>query len=316
MKNQLNSYFKSNLSSKLLFSSLIFILIAILIIPDDLMLLITLLCTSYLGFDNSSIKFQLIYIQTRLDMLAKFDATNIPELLISNFSKEELLRLSQNLSIPVVIRGAIKDSIACKRWNQKYLMKSIPSDNNLLVREIFNESHVRIDLKSLKDFYWMKNKGKNLSAIGSSSLFYRVKSLKSDLYSPIDDYLNELFKTSNYSHQIYITSSGRSEYHSEIGNNIIRQISGRKLWTLINPAYNLFMCPTTTGSATGISMYSCTSKFTPQKREEWFERIPRMSSILEPGDVLIYPGWWWHEVQTLGKIKETVSTLPSSYHFF
>lgn len=39
---------------------------------------------------------------------------------------------------------------------------------------------------------------------------------------------------------------------------------------------------------------------TTDEREEWITHIPRFTALLNPGDILINAGWWWHDVQSIG----------------
>jgi hypothetical protein len=37
--------------------------------------------------------------------------------------------------------------------------------------------------------------------------------------------------------------------------------------------------------------------------EEWIKHIPRITALLNPGDILINGPWWWHDVQSIGDVN-------------
>jgi hypothetical protein len=53
-------------------------------------------------------------------------------------------------------------------------------------------------------------------------------------------------------------------------------------------------------------------------REKWITHIPRQTSLLNPGDILINSGWWWHDVQSIGTHMyiPIARTVKDSYLFF
>ena len=90
----------------------------------------------------------------------------------------------------------------------------------------------------------------------------------------------------------------RTFFHTEFGGNFFRQIAGRKQWTVIAPEYTKYLCPHfIRGSAT---VRPCIQSFDLELRKQWFERIPRMQTILEPGDIIYNAPWYWHDVQSVG----------------
>ena len=78
---------------------------------------------------------------------------------------------------------------------------------------------------------------------------------------------------------------------------MFRQVAGQKRWTLIAPEQSRWLCPNLIGAY--IAIQTCVHDFEPQLRDEWFERIPRLQVVLEPGDMLFNPPWYWHDVVAL-----------------
>ena len=45
----------------------------------------------------------------------------------------------------------------------------------------------------------------------------------------------------------------------------------------------------------------------------WLSKVKRYTSILNPGDVLINPPWYWHGIMNLGKPNDIVIGSPTRY---
>lgn len=79
---------------------------------------------------------------------------------------------------------------------------------------------------------------------------------------------------------------------------MFRQISGQKRWTALAPSATKYLCPYfVTGSAV---VKPCVQDFEPELRDAWFSRLPRMETVLNPGDVIYNPPWGWHDVMSVG----------------
>lgn len=264
--------------------------------PDTTIFTLTFCLQAYTKWDYRQSQFYLDYMSARWEKLPLIDAEPIPELHIENFTREELLRISNNFRIPVVIRGGIRDTVAVREWNEAYFSANYGNES-LLVREIVDGFKIRFQQRTFDEFFIMKNKGRNVSVVASSGIFGRNPSFKEDLRSPVEDDLVGPRGEGISAYQFFITPTGRSWYHSEMGNSVFRMVQGRKLWTVVSPDYNFWLCPDPLISGTSVTPFCV---FERENRELWMDRIPRLSAVLEPGDILINAGWWWHDVQSLG----------------
>jgi hypothetical protein len=167
------------------------------------------------------------------------------------------------------------------------------------VREVIDEV-VRMQHRPFEDFLTMRNKGRNVSIVASSSIFHRNPILRKQLESPVEDSLVGPSGEPIVANQFFITPGGRTWYHCAVGNNVFRQVVGQKRWTVIDPKkYSLHMCPEPV--ITGTSVSSCLTTISDDdEREELVTHIPRFTALLNPGDILINAGWWWHDVQSIG----------------
>jgi len=89
--------------------------------------------------------------------------------------------------------------------------------------------------------------------------------------------------------------------HNAITDNWFLQASGRKRWVLVPPQYTPYMKAIFTNT---IAMGS----LLPIYKEEM--GIPVVEIISEPGDLLFFPGFWWHEVNNEGEFNFGCGVRP------
>ncbi len=126
-------------------------------------------------------------------------------------------------------------------------------------------------------------------------------------------------------------------WHCAGGMNIFLMLEGQKKWSFIDPEFSPLMFPKSVG--TGASAYyiseagissnvyknnfeKLSSKdkdsindsqksFISPKMKELFESVSRYEVVLNPGDVLLIPAWWWHDVENI-----TDSTVAVASRWF
>jgi hypothetical protein len=219
---------------------------------DAILTNVTFILSAHFGFKYVQNEWYWSRVKKRLYAMPLVEPTPVPELSIEEFSREKLLELSNNLADPVVIRGAVRDSDAVRKWNREYFQANYGNET-IVVREVV-DGVVRFQHRSFNDFYLMQSKGRNVSVVASSSIFYRNPKFKEELKSTVEDALVGPSGEPILAHQFFITPSGRSWYHCAVGNNVFRQIAGQKRWVLINPKkYNQFMCPAPVITGTSVT---------------------------------------------------------------
>ena len=78
---------------------------------------------------------------------------------------------------------------------------------------------------------------------------------------------------------------------------MFRQLSGNKRWMMIAPEHRDYLCPFMfRGYAT---VKSCVQNMPEEWRAKWFSRVPRMETILQPGDIVFTPPWHWHDAMSV-----------------
>jgi hypothetical protein len=105
--------------------------------------------------------------------------------------------------------------------------------------------------------------------------------------------------------QIFISSAtGRTGYHCASGGNFFLQVYGRKRWLFVNPRHTAFIYPIIRKDFI-YSSSAVDARMTPEEIARagypLYNFVPKYEVVLEPGDVLYSPQWWWHTVDNLSE---------------
>lgn len=96
-----------------------------------------------------------------------------------------------------------------------------------------------------------------------------------------------------------------SSFHCAGGDNFFLMVSGRKQWTFVDPRNWMAMYATVGRNRESVVFTSpiCSATYDLEQREKYplFAKIPKYRVTLEPGDLLLNPSMWWHEVQNLDR---------------
>jgi ectoine hydroxylase-related dioxygenase (phytanoyl-CoA dioxygenase family) len=105
---------------------------------------------------------------------------------------------------------------------------------------------------------------------------------------------------------------GRSEtgtpFHCANVWNVFVMIEGAKKWTLVDPRYSYFMYPRISQNMTYVASYNTDYHLRPSDQYPLFRSCPTIEVVLEPGDVLLNPPWWWHTLENLSAKTVAVAT--------
>lgn len=228
----------------------------------------------------------------------------LPEIDISQLTKEKFLRLSNNLTRPIVVRRFLKDAPAVKKWNldffaHQYGQTQLPVILNADIKThrsyMSNKGSEKYEYVKMKDFVDGIRKGKKMYINNISRIFGYHPELLNDLnLEKIEKYTGEDIKN-----EVHITNlffGGKetgTSLHCAMTGNFFYNIKGRKLWYLIDPKYTRYLRPLL--SRTGLFAVSrldiCNAK-----PGDYVLNIPRYEVELEEGDLLLNCQWWWHAI--------------------
>ena len=90
--------------------------------------------------------------------------------------------------------------------------------------------------------------------------------------------------------------------------NLFFQIEGKKKWTLIDPIFTLLIYPVLPPEPSYGESLIDQYDMKPDPRARLFQYCPHQEIILEPGDVLFIPPYYWHSVRNLDSRTLAVAT--------
>jgi hypothetical protein len=112
--------------------------------------------------------------------------------------------------------------------------------------------------------------------------------------------------------QIFVGREGTgSPFHHAAVYNMFYQIDGKKQWWFIDP-YDSFLCYPMAflGRAAGALQCLWPNQYN-KEAYPLFPYCPVYTAVLEPGDVLFNPPYWWHSIKNL---SETTVAVASRWH--
>eukprot|EP00750_Incisomonas_marina_P028288 INCI6616.1.p1 GENE.INCI6616.1~~INCI6616.1.p1 ORF type:complete len:378 (+),score=54.84 INCI6616.1:102-1235(+) len=219
----------------------------------------------------------------------------LPEIDVKDATIEKMSELSNNFNNPIVIRGAALGAEALTTW----------TDPSFWVDQYGNESVICKPVGAAGDsntctvaeaFGLGESKTREYIS-GESRLFTNFPELAEMVATP---FLNDLEESGVlgkkvFTHMFMGFPGQGSDIHSAIGCNVFRQIAGRKKWWLLPPHQMSYVYSSL--NKNGFSSHTM-SKIAIGGQEEspWVKKLERYTIVLNPGDVLINPSWWWHAI--------------------
>ena len=112
--------------------------------------------------------------------------------------------------------------------------------------------------------------------------------------------------------QIFVGRQGTgTPFHHAAVYNWFYQVDGKKHWWFIDPYDSFLTYPVAIlGRAAGFSFCLFPYEYN-EKAFPLFQYCPMYSAVLEPGDVLFNPPWWWHAIKN---VTETTVAVASRWH--
>lgn len=199
--------------------------------------------------------------------------------------------------LPVVLEGKAMDWKCVKEWSMPWLRENYGTDEVSIFDPLASaSSEVRYNVE-------MTNLAAVLDAIetGDTSKYSRFNRLLYDHPELVHDFdwkwlLGMRSKwSSGKTYQVFIGGKGtRTSLHCAGEHNLFTQVDGKKHWYFIEPKADIWLDPPVTRTPYFYSL------FDPEQVD--YDRYPGMEyaqiweCLLEPGDVLFNPPFWWHQV--------------------
>lgn len=252
----------------------------------------------------------------RLNLNESSIISQVPTFKWSDIDKETFFKEYVQKGAPVIIKGF--PSKAAKVWSPDYFAANY-GDHKI---DVINTSAVQSISSTMSDFVRLSAAGEPLYLRSLSDIFDKHPELVDDVgFHTFDDYMRGQYMTS----QIFMgngkVGSGTS-YHCANFNNLFFQIAGRKKWTFVDPHYEAFMYPMFNALSMDVASFVTTVALAqPEVMAKYFPLYalaPKLTAVLEPGDVLMNPPWNWHMVENVDSSSIGVATrwfLPPGHQY-
>ena len=230
---------------------------------------------------------------------------DVPSYTASHLSRAEVRKLV-DIARPFVLREAAKDWGAVKKWDLDFFSdnfgeQTMTAKGELLGSDRFEERRIADVVADLKA-------GKPIYSGFAEEIFLNNPSLHGDISR--DDILEmmgaaadrEVSLTSFFqrgtisSVQMFIQgSTSHTTYHMTKFHNFFVEIQGAKEWVLMDPHLSIGIQPCPSAAFYYISTQAVDG---PDSPDDLYSYMPKVRVVIEPGDILFIPSYWWHDVRT------------------
>jgi hypothetical protein len=250
-------------------------------------------------------------------LLRRYEAANVdtPEAMTQsvpevdwqspNFSNEKFFEMYIKRPHPVVLRGFAKD---------------IPAFGSFTVEKFIERFGDEDVLLKTPEADGVPGKVRDINTPGtylhnSEAIFVRhpelIECLQLDRVKPfgLETIQNDLPRIGRLPCQVFLGRGGTgTPFHCANGYNWFFMLEGRKKWTFVDPRWLGFMFPGLNRGA----LYQTSAITDPNtvldKYKSLWRLVPRYEVILEPGDVLLNPPWWWHCIENMSSTSTACAT--------
>ncbi|TAN49018.1 MAG: hypothetical protein EPN21_13375 [Methylococcaceae bacterium] len=207
---------------------------------------------------------------------------------------------------PFVLEGAAKQWGAVKKWNLDYFAENfghqtVTAKDDLMDSGVFEPRKVAdvvANLKAGKPVYTgfseeiLLNNPELFDDINRSEVIAMTGASKERKRGLVGFFR----KGTVISVQLFIQGAqSHTTYHMTKFHNFFVEIAGRKEWVLVDPKYGMGIDQKPSAAYYFISPKPVDA---PDSPDDLYSYLPKMHTIVEPGDILFVPSYWWHDVQT------------------
>lgn len=233
--------------------------------------------------------------------------TPVPSVDAADWGHRRFSEWRKRANSPLVIRGLLKDSRAVGEWTKEWLVEKHGAAPTRCIDT--SETPHRRDKSDV---------GENVSLHNVSLRDFLLEDRYAGFYInnfhgvfSDDDFLeycsgeriDELRGAERVVVQWFISRSSATgtPLHCANADNIFLNLKGRKEWHFFHPTFTPVMLPALSRFAVyGVSEIGEFGADNYEDRYREFPHLallPKMVCLLEEGDVLYNPPWWWHNVQ-------------------
>lgn len=223
----------------------------------------------------------------------------IPEYDWQNGDPETFYRTFVVRPHPVILRGFMKD---------KPLLKELGWDTVLAK---YGDEDVFLTKRELDGYPGKLREVENSSVYlhNSEKIFNKYPEIRKLFeYQRLEPYLHQKV---GYE-QIFVGRAGTgTPFHHAAVYNMFYQIHGRKQWWFIDPYDTVLGYPLSMAGKAANILFALFPNEYNTEAFPLFQYCPIYSAVLNPGDVLFNPPWWWHAIKN---VDETTVGVASRWH--
>jgi hypothetical protein len=245
--------------------------------------------------------------------VADAETQEIPTITVGpDFDHKKFFREYVKRPHPVVLKGFAKESPAVQKWsvdwvvenfgNEKALTKTLMGDNipgrvrdiNTPGTYLHNCEAIFVNHPELVEDLELSRLLPFVSADGNPKNPHLANNHPRAGPLPI---------------QFFLGRGGTGTgFHCANGFNWFYMIEGSKKWTFVDPRWTVLTFPALNRGALYQSCAVTDPNTVLDKYKPLWRVCPRYAAILEEGDVLLNPPWWWHCIENLTKDSTAVAT--------
>lgn len=202
---------------------------------------------------------------------------------------------------PVVLRSFLSDPEKLRSWSFQSVLERFGDENVLLTTKLKDGFRGKLSWVQSGSVYCHSNE----------SLFRKHPNLKDNLELKRLEALSG-GRQESFS-QLFIGKKGTgAPFHCAAAWNWYMMLDGRKHWYFVHPIYTPLIYPVLTMGRVALMSHCSFPDRYNKEAYPLFEYCPIHSVVLEKGDVLLTPSWWWHAVENL--TEESVAVASRWFH--
>jgi len=220
----------------------------------------------------------------------------------NKFTEDYFYNITESYTKPVLIKNVFADE-DLKDYNYKTI---IQNHGDIIVQAINNDKKTDVNTggvtMTFKEYIRDIQNGKkiyltvNNSIANSLNITYLMK------------FYNNLFKTYGCKNIFIGNKDSYTHLHCEITASCGIQLNGNKKWYLINPIYSEHL-----HSISDKNNIFKTSSYGFNTNYDKLVDVPHYEFVVEKGDFLYVPPWWWHETLNLTNENIMFSYRPTLF---
>jgi len=247
-----------------------------------------------------------------LDPILEIDAQD-PQWKTS-FEKLYVNKLGTDVSKPIVVRGLTYAETEIfphvNSWNIEYFRDEMYGDTEIPVFTNMSLDRSAVMMPFTEYVKNMNNESNYLYAKAMPDVSGQIKagipdSYMTQLLGLQWEHKAQVFMDGGKSASGHVAFVGgkhcKTRMHSDFGTSSFFQVQGRKHWIFYPPSEMMILYPN--AHNLNVAYNAALDVFNPDLEQFPFYGLAKgVEVILQPGDVLFFPSFWWHAVENLDEV--------------